>query len=82
MNDDILVEDMGLAVDRHEKDISDRAEEVDDEDVRLDKVFGYKAIPLKDQKYIGRFLAEIEAKYGVKGPAALVAHARATLDAA
>lgn len=73
---DSLTQDIDAAVEKHEADVSERAEKADEDDVRLDKVFGFKTVPLRDQKHLSRFLAEIEAFTGQKGAEALVTFAR------
>lgn len=82
MDEDSLVIDMDEAVTQHEADIEDRAEQADEEDVRLDKAFGFKTIPLRSQKVITRFMAEVEAKTGLTGAEALVGYMREVLEAA
>lgn len=78
---DIVIDDMTAAVEKHEQDISEKAEEVDDQEVNLTKAFGFKTIPLKEQKYITRFMAEIEAKTGKSGVNALLSHVKGVLAA-
>jgi hypothetical protein len=74
MDDDSLVIDMDDAVTKHEQDVDDQAAAADGEDVRLDKAFGFKVVPLRDQRVITRFMAEIEAKSGLTGSEALVSY--------
>lgn len=74
IDQETIVMDMADAVETHEKDIDDRADSADKEDVRLDKAFGFKTVPLKDQKTLGRFMAEIEASTGKSGWEALKSH--------
>lgn len=71
-----LVIDMDEAVDAHEADVAERSEKADTEEVRLDKVFGFKTVPLRDQKHLSRFLAEVERFTGQLGAEALVTFAR------
>ncbi len=79
---DIITDDMTSAVEQHEQDVSDKADEVAGEGVRLDKAFGFKTVPLNDQKHISRFMAEIEHETGLKGAEALTAFAKSHLKAA
>lgn len=72
INADSLVDDMDLAMDAHEAGIGETARKADADEVRLDKAFGFKTIPLRAQKTITRFMAEIEAKTGKTGAAALI----------
>lgn len=81
MDEDTLVMDLDSAVEQHEVEVEERAEKAGSEDVRLDKAFGFKTVPLKDQKVISRFMAEIEARTGLKGPDALVDFMRTELAA-
>lgn len=81
MDEDTLVIDMDEAVEKHEADVEERSEKADGEDVRLDKAFGFKSVPLRDQKVVTRFMAEIEAKTGLKGSEALIGHMRSELAA-
>jgi ParB-like chromosome segregation protein Spo0J len=66
IDEDTLVIDMDTAVEAHEADIDAKSDELDDEQVRLDKAFGFKTIPLRGQRIISRFLAEAEALSGRK----------------
>ena len=74
IDDDMIVADMTAAVEQHEAEINEKAEDVDQDMVRLDRAFGFKTIPLKDQKYVARFLAEIEAEYELPADQALIKH--------
>lgn len=80
IDEESLVIDMDIAVESHEEAISDAAEAADNHDVRLDKAFGFKTIPLRDQKVLNRFMAEIEASTGETGVNALVSHMRDVLE--
>lgn len=82
MDEDTLVIDMDDAVEQHEADVEQRSDKADAEDVRLDKAFGFKTVPLRDQKVVTRFMAEIEATHGKSGVEALVQHMREVLEVA
>lgn len=73
---DSLVLDMDMedAVLAHEEGIDASAEAADTSEVRLDKAFGFKTIPLRDQKTVTRFMAEMEARTGKPGMAGLITH--------
>jgi hypothetical protein len=81
MDDDSLVIDMDGAVTQHEADVDAKAAEADGTEVRLDKAFGFKTVPLRDQKVISRFMAEIEATSGKSGQEALISYMRDSLAA-
>lgn len=78
---DALTDDIFEALEAHEADVEETAKAADEQTVRLDKAFGFKVVPLPDQKTITRFMAEIEAKTGLKGPDALLKHMKTALAA-
>lgn len=79
IDEDQITMDIGGAVEAHEAEVEERAAQVDGDEVRLDKAFGFKVVPLRDQKVVTRFMAEIEAHHGVGGAEALIQHMREVL---
>jgi ParB-like chromosome segregation protein Spo0J len=81
IDEDSITIDIGEAVETHEADVEERAAAVDGNEVRLDKAFGFKVLPLRDQKVVTRFMAEIEVKTGLAGSEALIVHMKNALGA-
>lgn len=79
IDDDAITFDIDAAVEAHEAEINERAAKADEDSVPLSKVFGFKAIPLREQKVVTRFMAEIEASTGKTGVDALIAHMRSVV---
>jgi len=79
IDENAITFDIEGAVERHEEEVQERAEQADADSVRLDKALGFKTIPLKDQKVVTRFLAVIEDKHGKAGAEALIQHMREVL---
>lgn len=82
IDESTITMDIDGAVEAHEADVEERSSAADNSMVRLDKAFGFKELPLKDQKVITRFMAEVEAKTGKAGPDALIDHMKSFLVAA
>lgn len=76
---DMVADDMTAAVEKHESDVADKAEEVSVEGVLITKAFGFKTIPLRDQKHVSRFMAQAEEETGLQGADALIAYMKAHL---
>ena len=82
IDEDSITLDIDGAVETHEADVADKAAAMDDDTVRLDKAFGFKSLPLRDQKTVTRFLAVAEEQTGLTGADALLEHMRQVLKAA
>ena len=76
IDQDSLVLDLDAAVADHEEDVTASSDRADEDNVRLDKAFGFKNVPLRDQKVVSRFMAEIEASTGLTAQEALLTHMR------
>lgn len=67
-----FVPDINLAVDNQQAESTRQVKEVDDRQVKLDKVFGFKTITGSDERHVARFIAMFESETGLTGAAALV----------
>ncbi|MCY1363935.1 hypothetical protein D9M69_507180 [compost metagenome] len=52
----------------------------DNQDVKIDKAFGFKTVKVRDERTITRFMATIEAQYNLPAADAFVAFARSHLE--
>lgn len=69
---DGFVSDLDAELERHTETSRETAEAVDDKEIALYKVLGFKTVPGASQRTLTRFMAEVEASTGKKGAAALV----------
>jgi hypothetical protein len=69
---DAFVPDINLAVDNQQAESTRQVKEVDDRQVKLDKVFGFKTITGSDERHVARFIAMFESETGLTGADALV----------
>lgn len=69
---DGFVKDLDAELERHTETSRETAEAVDDKEIALYKVLGFKTVPGASQRTLTRFMAEVEASTGKKGAAALV----------
>jgi ParB-like chromosome segregation protein Spo0J len=67
-----FVSDLDAELERHTETSRETAEAVDDKEIALYKVLGFKTVPGASQRTLTRFMAEVEASTGKKGAAALV----------
>tara|TARA_R100001086_G_scaffold90820_5_gene44869 strand:+ start:1760 stop:2452 length:693 start_codon:yes stop_codon:yes gene_type:complete len=72
LNDDMIADDISLAVDDFEEETREAASTVDEEETSLSKAFGFSKIPLRATKQIKRLMGHLEAETGLKGSEALV----------
>lgn len=77
-----LTTDIKTAVETHERETEEKADEIESSEVSIAKVFGVKKIPVADARAITRFLGIIEAETGEKGLAALMAHVQGVVAGA
>jgi hypothetical protein len=82
INDTPFVEDLETVVKEAAVSAVKSVEAADARDVKLEKVFGFRSVPGRDEKHLARFLATIEEQTGLTGAQALVAHAKAVTAAA
>lgn len=69
---DAFVPDINLAVDNQQAESTRQVKEVDERQVKLDKVFGFKTITGSDERHVARFIAMFESETGLTGADALV----------
>lgn len=67
-----FVPDINLAVDNQQAESTRQVKEVDERQVKLDKVFGFKTITGSDERHVARFIAMFESETGLTGADALV----------
>ncbi len=75
MDDGAFIVDINAAVDKQNDETKEKAAAIALKPVPIAKVFGFKDIAGSDQLVMSRFIALIEHKTGLKGAAALAAHA-------
>lgn len=71
-----IVED----VERHEEDVKTASDRAEKSEVPLAKAFGFKNVPVSGQRTITRFMGMIEAKSGLEGLDALLAHMEEVIE--
>ncbi len=81
MNMDAIVQDMDSEVKAQSIETAKKIEEADIADVRLDKVLGFKVIKGKEERYVARFMAMIEAETGLPPDRAFVQFAKQYVEA-
>lgn len=72
INIDAFVPDINVAVDNQTVESERQVKEVDERQVKLDKVFGFKTITGSDERHVARFIALIESETSLTGAEALV----------
>lgn len=81
MNMNAIVQDMDSEVKAQSIETAKKIEEADIADVRLDKVLGFKVIKGKEERYVARFMAMIEAETGLPPDRAFVQFAKQYVEA-
>lgn len=71
-----FVEDIDVAVAEQVIKSTEQVREVDERQVPLSKVFGFKSITGSDERHVARFIALMEAETELSGAAALVEFSR------
>jgi hypothetical protein len=69
---DAFVPDINVAVDSQQAESTRQVKEVDERQVKLDKVFGFKTITGSDERHVARFIAMFESETSLTGAEALV----------
>lgn len=72
---DALTTDVSEAMRVQKEEDAERVSKMDDEDVRLNRIFGVSSVSTRDGRSLTRLLATLEAETGKEGIAALIAHA-------
>jgi len=65
MNADAIVMDMDAAVLEQNEEGKKTVEAVDNRDVKIEKVLGFKTVKGKHERAIVRFMASLEEQYGM-----------------
>lgn len=82
MKMDAFVEDLDTEVAAQAAETVKKIEEADEKPVKIEKALGFKSIQGKDERYVARFMAMVEADTGKSGADAFVAYVRAHTTAA
>ncbi len=80
MNMDALVGDLNAEVEQQSAETVSKIAEADLAEIRLDKAMGFKVIKGKDEKYVARFMAQIEAESGLPAADAFVHFVRGLIE--
>jgi len=81
MNEAAFVVDLEEEVRQQAAETTKKIEEADEKPVRVEKALGFKAIQGKDERYVVRFMAQVEAETGKTGAEAFVEFVRNLLQA-
>lgn len=73
---DAFVPDINVAVDNQQVESTRQVKDVDERQVKLDKVFSFKTITGSDERHVARFIALYESETGLSGAEALVQFAK------
>jgi hypothetical protein len=72
MNSDVFIDNLDAAVSAQKNETDAKIAAIKEERVVLKKAFGFDSIAMKDELYVSRFMAQIEAQSGLKGELALM----------
>lgn len=76
MNEDAFALDLDEEVSKQSAETIKKIEETDERPVKIDKALGFKQISGKDERYVARFMAQVEAETGKTGADAFVEFVR------
>lgn len=82
MKMDAFVDDIDDAVTRQSEETRKKIEETDARPIKIEKALGFKEIQGKDERYVARFVAQVEAETGKTGAEAFVSFVRSLMGAA
>jgi hypothetical protein len=80
MNSDVFIDNLDAAVSAQKTETDSKIASIKEERVVLKKAFGFDSIPMKDELYVSRFMAQIEAQSGLKGELALMHFIKALVE--
>ena len=81
MKTEAFVVDLDEEVRQQAAETTKKIEEADDKPVKIEKALGFKSIQGRDERYVARFMAQIEAETGKTGADAFVAFIRGLMSA-
>lgn len=76
MKEEAFVVDLDAEVHAQAAETSRKIEETDEKPVKIEKALGFKAIQGKDERWVARFMAQVEAETGKTGAEAFVEFVR------
>jgi ParB-like chromosome segregation protein Spo0J len=74
IDDAVLVDDIGEAVEEQREKTEDKIREVDETELPIGEGFGFKKLRAQEIRRVKAFMAQIESSTGKEGAAALMAH--------
>lgn len=81
MKEEAFVVDLDEEVSKQAAETTRKIEETDEKPVKIEKALGFKSIQGKDERYVARFMAQVEAETGKTGADAFVAFVRNLMTA-
>lgn len=81
MKEEAFVIDLDEEVKAQSAETSKKIEEADEKSVKIEKALGFKAIQGKDERWVARFMAQVEAETGKTGAEAFVEFVRNLMQA-
>ena len=76
MKPEAFVLDLDEEVRQQAAETTKKIEEADEKPIKIEKALGFKAIQGKDERWVARFMAQVEAETGKTGAEAFVAFVR------
>ena len=76
MKEEAFVLDLDAEVSAQSAETVEKIKEADEKPVKIEKALGFKAIQGKDERYVARFMAQVEAETGKTGAEAFVEFVR------
>lgn len=81
MKEEAFVVDLDEEVSKQAAETTRKIEETNEKPVKIEKALGFKSIQGKDERYVARFMAQVEAETGKTGADAFVAFVRNLMTA-
>lgn len=82
MKIEAFVADLDAQVALHSEETGKKIEEVDAREIKIEKALGFKSIVGKDEKWVARFMAQVESETGLVGAKAFVQFVKSILQSA
>lgn len=81
MKEEAFVMDLDAEVSAQSAETVEKIKEADEKPVKIEKALGFKTIQGKDERFVARFMAQIEAETGKAGAEAFVEFVRCLMQA-
>ena len=81
MKEEAFVVDLDAEVSAQSAETVEKIRETDEKPVKIEKALGFKAIQGKDERWVARFMAQVEAETGKTGAEAFVEFVRNLMQA-